>query len=83
MLAGVGLGAPAKVLVIGSGVAGLSAVGAARSLGAIVRMFDPCLEAQTGDDDTLDAETVSCSAAVRAAERELFLHHLKVGVNVD
>ena len=31
---------PAKVLVIGAGVAGLSAVGAARNLGAIVRAFD-------------------------------------------
>ena len=31
---------PAKVLVIGGGVAGLSAIGAARSLGAIVRAFD-------------------------------------------
>ncbi|MEO6656164.1 MAG: Re/Si-specific NAD(P)(+) transhydrogenase subunit alpha [Pyrinomonadaceae bacterium] len=32
---------PAKVMVIGAGVAGLSAIGAARSLGAIVRAFDP------------------------------------------
>ena len=32
---------PAKVLVIGAGVAGLSAIGAAKSLGAIVRAFDP------------------------------------------
>jgi NAD(P) transhydrogenase subunit alpha len=32
---------PAKVLVIGAGVAGLSAIGAARSLGAIVKAFDP------------------------------------------
>src|SRR6476659_2451784 len=32
---------PAKVLVIGAGVAGLSAIGAARSLSAIVRAFDP------------------------------------------
>lgn len=32
---------PAKVLVIGAGVAGLSAIGAARSLGAVVRAFDP------------------------------------------
>jgi H+-translocating NAD(P) transhydrogenase subunit alpha len=32
---------PAKVLVIGAGVAGLSAIGAARNLGAIVRAFDP------------------------------------------
>ena len=31
---------PAKVLVIGAGVAGLAAIGAARSLGAIVRSFD-------------------------------------------
>ncbi len=31
---------PAKVLVIGAGVAGLAAVGAAKSLGAIVRAFD-------------------------------------------
>ncbi|MDP8100404.1 Re/Si-specific NAD(P)(+) transhydrogenase subunit alpha [Phocoenobacter atlanticus] len=31
---------PAKVLVIGAGVAGLAAIGAASSLGAIVRAFD-------------------------------------------
>lgn len=31
---------PAKVLVIGAGVAGLSAIGTANSLGAIVRSFD-------------------------------------------
>jgi len=31
---------PAKVLVIGAGVAGLAAIGAARGLGAIVRSFD-------------------------------------------
>ncbi len=31
---------PAKVLVIGAGVAGLSAIGAAGSLGAVVRAFD-------------------------------------------
>ncbi len=32
---------PAKVMVIGAGVAGLSSIGAARALGAIVRAFDP------------------------------------------
>ncbi len=32
--------APAKVLVIGAGVAGLAAIGAARGMGAIVRAFD-------------------------------------------
>ena len=31
---------PAKVLVIGAGVAGLAAIGTAQSLGAIVRAFD-------------------------------------------
>jgi H+-translocating NAD(P) transhydrogenase subunit alpha len=31
---------PAKVLIIGAGVAGLAAIGAARALGAIVRAFD-------------------------------------------
>ena len=35
---------PAKVLVIGAGVAGLAAIGAASSLGAIVRAFDTRLE---------------------------------------
>lgn len=35
---------PAKVLVIGAGVAGLAAIGSARSLGAIVRAFDTRLE---------------------------------------
>lgn len=32
--------APARVLVVGAGVAGLAAIGAARGLGAIVRAFD-------------------------------------------
>jgi NAD(P) transhydrogenase subunit alpha len=36
-----GSGPPAKVLVVGAGVAGLAAVGAAGSLGAIVRATDP------------------------------------------
>lgn len=35
---------PAKVLIIGAGVAGLAAIGSARSLGAIVRAFDTRLE---------------------------------------
>ena len=35
---------PAKVLVIGAGVAGLAAIGTANSLGAIVRAFDTRLE---------------------------------------
>ena len=31
---------PAKILIIGGGVAGLSACGAANNLGAVVRAFD-------------------------------------------
>jgi NAD(P) transhydrogenase subunit alpha len=31
---------PAKVLIIGAGVAGLASIGAAKGLGAIVRAFD-------------------------------------------
>lgn len=31
---------PAKILVIGGGVAGLSAIGTARNMGAVVRAFD-------------------------------------------
>lgn len=31
---------PAKVLIIGGGVAGLSAAGTAKNMGAVVRMFD-------------------------------------------
>lgn len=31
---------PAKVLVIGGGVAGLAAIGTAKSMGAVVRGFD-------------------------------------------
>lgn len=37
---------PAKVLVIGAGVAGLAAIGAARGLGAIVRAFDTRAEVE-------------------------------------
>ncbi len=38
--------APAKVLVIGAGVAGLAAIGAAKALGASVRAFDTRLAAK-------------------------------------
>ncbi len=46
---------PAKVLVIGAGVAGLSAIGTARSLGAVVRGFDtrPAVKEQV---ESMDAE---------------------------
>lgn len=46
---------PAKVLVIGAGVAGLAAIGAAKGLGAIVRAFDTRLAAKD-DIKSLGAE---------------------------
>jgi NAD(P) transhydrogenase subunit alpha len=46
---------PAKVLVIGAGVAGLSAIGTAKSMGAIVRAFDtrPVVKEQV---ESMDAQ---------------------------
>ena len=46
---------PAKVMVIGAGVAGLAAIGAAKSMGAIVRAFDtrPAVKEQV---ESMDAE---------------------------
>lgn len=46
---------PAKVLVIGAGVAGLAAIGAAGGLGAIVRAFDTRLEVKE-QVESMDAE---------------------------
>ena len=42
---------PAKVLVIGAGVAGLAAIGTAKSLGAIVRAFDTRPEVKGADSE--------------------------------
>lgn len=46
---------PAKVLVIGAGVAGLAAIGTAKSMGAIVRAFDTRIEAKE-QVESMDAE---------------------------
>ena len=46
---------PAKVMVIGAGVAGLSAIGAAKSMGAIVRAFDTRPEVKE-QVESMDAE---------------------------
>jgi NAD(P) transhydrogenase subunit alpha len=51
---------PAKVLVIGAGVAGLSAIGTARSLGAIVRAFDTRPEVKE-QVHSMDAEFLEVS----------------------
>ncbi len=47
--------APAKVMVIGAGVAGLAAIGAAKSMGAIVRAFDTRPEVKE-QVESMDAE---------------------------
>ena len=51
---------PAKVLVIGGGVAGLAAIGTAKNMGAIVRVFDtrPAVEEQA---QSLGAEFLTVS----------------------
>lgn len=53
---------PAKVLVIGAGVAGLAAVGAAKGLGAIVRAFDTRLVVKE-QVESLGAEFLELSFA--------------------
>ena len=83
---------PAKVMVIGAGVAGLAAVGAARGLGAIVRAFDtrPAVKEQV---ESMGAEFLELefeeegegaggyakvmSEAFIAAEMALFLEQAK------
>lgn len=79
---------PAKVLVIGAGVAGLAAIGAANSLGAIVRAFDTRKEVAEQiesmgakfltveiDEDgaTSSGYSKEMSAAFIEAEMQLFL----------
>ena len=57
---------PAKVLVIGGGVAGLSAVGTAKNMGAIVRCFDT-REAVREQVQTFGAEFLEVSVKVGAS----------------
>lgn len=83
---------PAKILVIGAGVAGLAAIGAANSLGAIVRAFDTRkevaeqIESMGAQFLTVDIEEDGAtssgyskvmSQAFIDAEMELFLEQAK------
>jgi NAD(P) transhydrogenase subunit alpha len=83
---------PAKVLVIGAGVAGLSAIGAARGLGAVVRAFDTRAEVreqvQSVGAEFLTVELIEegsgtggyakeMSPAFIAAEMALFFHQAR------
>ncbi|MFT5426659.1 MAG: NAD(P) transhydrogenase subunit alpha [Gammaproteobacteria bacterium] len=83
---------PAKVMVIGAGVAGLAAIGAAKSMGAIVRAFDTRPEVKE-QIESMDAEFLEMdfeedgtgvggyskqmSEAFIAAEMELFAEQAK------
>jgi NAD(P) transhydrogenase subunit alpha len=77
---------PAKVLVIGAGVAGLAAIGAAKSMGAIVRSFDTRPEVKE-QVESMDAEFLMLdfeddedkvmSEAFIKAEMELFAEQAK------
>ncbi len=84
--------APAKVLVIGAGVAGLAALGAAKGLGAIVRSFDtrPAVRDQVKsmgaeflevtieeDGEGTGGYAKEMSPAFIAAEMELFRQQAK------
>jgi NAD/NADP transhydrogenase alpha subunit len=55
---------PAKILVIGGGVAGLAAIGQAKNMGAIVRAFDTRASVKE-QVESLGAEFLEVSLKVR------------------
>jgi NAD(P) transhydrogenase len=59
---------PAKILVIGGGVAGLAAIGQAKNMGAVVRAFDTRASVKE-QVESLGAEFLEVSLKVRCAER--------------
>ena len=83
---------PAKIMVIGAGVAGLAAIGAAGSLGAIVRAFDTRVEVKEQiesmggtfleldyeeETDSSDGYAKEMSKAFIDAEMALFMEQAK------
>lgn len=79
---------PAKVLVIGGGVAGLAAVGQAKNMGAIVRAFDT-RAAVKEQVESFGAEflevniKVSPPSAPSTARGQSLHHHLSVVMFID
>ena len=67
---------PAKVLVIGGGVAGLSAIGTAKNMGAIVRGFDT-REAVREQVQSFGAEFLEVSFKVSGVN-EMLLEFIKI-----
>lgn len=62
MITSAGTAKPAKVLVLGTGVAGLQAIGTAKRLGAIVSGYDVC-PASRGEVESLGAEFLTSSVS--------------------
>ncbi|KAL7980069.1 hypothetical protein Chor_001337 [Crotalus horridus] len=59
---------PAKMLIIGGGVAGLAAAGAAKSMGAIVRGFDTRSDAMLGLKSSYNMLLISTLKSVQASD---------------
>jgi NAD(P) transhydrogenase subunit alpha len=79
--------APAKVLIVGAGVAGLQAIGTARRLGAVVEAYDTrpvvkeqveSLGARFVDIDTGDIQTQDASGYAREATPEILRRQQEV-----
>lgn len=66
LITAAGTARPAQVLVLGAGVAGLSAIGTARRLGAVVRAYD-VRPASRGEVESVGAEFVELAGAVDGA----------------
>jgi len=60
---------PAKILVIGGGVAGLAAIGQAKNMGAIVRAFDTRASVKE-QVESLGAEFLEVSLKVRNRKQQ-------------
>ncbi|HEY3501700.1 MAG TPA: NAD(P) transhydrogenase subunit alpha [Actinocatenispora sp.] len=66
LITAAGTARPAQVLVLGAGVAGLSAIGTARRLGAVVRAYD-VRPASRGEVESVGAEFVDLADAIDGA----------------
>lgn len=68
---------PAKVLIIGGGVAGLAAVGHAKAMGAVVRAFDtrPAVKEQV---ESMGGEFLTVTVQVRLL---FFIIHVYIAKN--
>lgn len=68
---------PAKILVIGGGVAGLSATGHAKSMGAIVRAFDtrPVVKEQV---ESMGAEFLTINIQVNLGVERFLLFNINI-----